>query len=197
VILRGLRPGREHQPRQCCAPQPFGAALGGGGPALEADGDARRIPSIGLNFDELASFLKGLSRYHNRGDGDTDSALTLWEGRAGAGCSLADRRAEVLSDTGRTRLLVCQVAATIVRRHQALLVQALLLGTGQGVRFGDDPRPTGQSADPTSLEHLCYAPALRGWRQGRNEVSTPGRSESRPSASGAIWDQSRRDWAIP
>jgi|SRR5215471_479369 len=36
--------------------------------------------ALGLNYDELASFLKGLSRYRNRGDEDTDSALTLWEG---------------------------------------------------------------------------------------------------------------------
>jgi hypothetical protein len=37
-------------------------------------------PALGLNFDELASFLKGLSRYRHHGDEDSDSALTLWEG---------------------------------------------------------------------------------------------------------------------
>ncbi len=37
-------------------------------------------PSLGLFYDELASFLKGLSRYRNRGDDDTDAALTLWDG---------------------------------------------------------------------------------------------------------------------
>lgn len=37
-------------------------------------------PALGLLYDELASFLKGLSRYRKNGDDDTDAALTLWEG---------------------------------------------------------------------------------------------------------------------